>query len=748
MNIYLIDGNSFIFRAFYSLKSMFTSHNIPIGALYGFTNVLLKIINNKKNEIITIILDSKHKNFRHTIYKNYKSHRPKTNILLQKQFSIIKTISKILNIKVIEIDGVEADDVISAYTTIALKEKYTVIILGSDKDLIQLLKKNVIIYDPLQNKYIDEEFVQNKFGIESSKILDYLSLVGDKSDNIPGVQGIGPVNAIKLLKQFITIEKIYQKYYEINNKRIQDLLLKDKKNAYLSKKLISLKKTGYQLPYKIEELKYKGFDKDKIKNFLYQYECIYYGSQIYKIDQEIINKTRISYKQNVTLIEKIKDAAIEAGEIYFLQYRSKVTIFCKGHTYILEMNKTEGITTINSLNTILYDKSIKKIIFNNEITQDLKHKIPCISEIHLKYYIIFRAKSRNNICKIANHLSILYFEKDASLLYLINKEIDQRIYKYKLHYIIKVLEKSIVLLLLKMTNYGIRISTNIFKLHFKNSPLNYFVHQLLKTVDFSSQRAHITFSSKTTTGKIICCQPVLQNSIISIINRHQMKKVFISKNNNNIIYAEYPELSLRILAYKANIKKMSDTFRKNLDIYQVISNIIFNPEEVITNKLLISKTIALGIIQNINILTLSQYLSIDKDKIIKYIKRYLTTYKEIKRYIKITKKKAKRDGYIKSIDSIKYFTKNSGIAVKNVIESSISEIMKNTMIHLNKETQNHLILQIKNGLLFEIPSKITGVCINDIVLTMKNNRPKNFPVSIKICYGKSWYNTKNTYLYK
>ena len=227
-HFYLIDGSGYIFRAYYALPPLTRkSDGMPTGAVSGFCNMLFKLLEDSKSKEnldrpshFAVIFDSARKNFRNEIYKDYKANRSDAPDDLIPQFDFIRKSVLAFNLPSIEMLNYEADDLIATYVDQILKIGAKVTIVSSDKDLMQLYKKGVRIYDPMKNKFIKEEDVQDKFGVTSDKVIDVQSLAGDSSDNVPGVPGIGVKTAAELINKYGNLENLLQKATEIKqNKR-------------------------------------------------------------------------------------------------------------------------------------------------------------------------------------------------------------------------------------------------------------------------------------------------------------------------------------------------------------------------------------------------------------------------------------------------------------------------------------------------------------------------------------------------
>lgn len=241
IRLFLIDGHNFAYRAFFAVKFLSTSNGIPTNAVYGFTNMLLKLLKEEKPDYLLVVFDSPTLTFRHQIYKEYKAHRQKMPEDMRHQISLIQEVVKAFNIPVISKDGYEADDLLATISN-QFEEKINnvdeIVIVTGDKDALQLVtsKTKVLSTNTLYN--IDE--VKKRFGVEPSQVIDVLALAGDTSDNIPGVSGIGEKKAVALVQKFGSVEQIYNQIDKISNERLQKQLETDKEKAFLSKNLVIL----------------------------------------------------------------------------------------------------------------------------------------------------------------------------------------------------------------------------------------------------------------------------------------------------------------------------------------------------------------------------------------------------------------------------------------------------------------------------------------------------------------------------
>jgi DNA polymerase-1 len=249
MNLYLIDGNSYVYRAFYAIRGLSDSKGRPTNAIYGFTNMLLKIIRERKPDALVVSFDSPHPTERHMLFEEYKAHRPETPDELTQQMPHIRKIIGALRIKTFEMPGYEADDILATLAEKASKEGMEVFIVTADKDMLQILHDSIKIYDPMKDRILDESYVKDKFGVPPSRITEFMALVGDAVDNIPGVKGIGEKTAKELLSEFKALDELIEHPERIKKERLRKLITENIDAIKLSRRLAEINR---QVPLEID----------------------------------------------------------------------------------------------------------------------------------------------------------------------------------------------------------------------------------------------------------------------------------------------------------------------------------------------------------------------------------------------------------------------------------------------------------------------------------------------------------------
>jgi len=254
-SVFILDGSSFLYRAYYAMKPLHTSQGTMVQAVYGFCRMLKKLIDTFEIDHVVIVWDSKGKTHRHDIFPEYKATRQAAPTDLFTQKELIQELANLIGVAQLSVVGTEADDLMYSFAKQCVADGYDAIIVSSDKDMRQALTDRIVIYDPFLDKMIDVDSCQQRYGFDISKIPFYFALLGDSSDNIPGVKGVGEKTAVELVKQFKNLDDMYAQIDTIAKERTRKLLLDSKDNAYLSYDLFLLR--SVDVPLKISELKFE-----------------------------------------------------------------------------------------------------------------------------------------------------------------------------------------------------------------------------------------------------------------------------------------------------------------------------------------------------------------------------------------------------------------------------------------------------------------------------------------------------------
>ena len=534
-HFYLIDGSGYIFRAYYALPPLTRkSDGLPVGAVSGFCNMLFKLLEDSKSKEnkdkpthFAVIFDSARKNFRNEIYSDYKGNRSDAPDDLIPQFEYIRKSVLAFNLPSIELLNYEADDLIATYVEQILEKGAKATIVSSDKDLMQLYKKNVRIYDPMKNKFISDEDVNKKFGVKADKVIDVQALAGDSTDNVPGVPGIGVKTAAELIKEYGDLENLLKNATKIKQNKRRETLIENKDKAIISKKLVTLKK-DVPVENKIEEFMLKDIDREKLYNFLREMEfnrllssaISTYGETEFSQTKNKIHSEKKSSKiskENYFLIkteDEVKDWLKAAEEIGEFAIDTETTSLDAHQTNLVGISISYSIgkacyipishkdyknlneeKIIKILKPFLEDHSIKKIGQNikfdyiifykrgidmNSMEDTMlmsyvldagknRHNMDTLSEIHLQHKtiqfkdLVGTGKKQINFSEVDVNIAKDYAAEDADITYRLYKIFSNSLKTENLTNIYEIFEKPLIKILANMEILGIKLDEKSLK---------------------------------------------------------------------------------------------------------------------------------------------------------------------------------------------------------------------------------------------------------------------------------------------
>ena len=310
---FIIDGYAVLFRAHYALirNPLITTYGLHTSALFGFSNQILKLIKDENPDYLACAFDTKGKNFRHVLYEKYKANRSEMPVEMQSQLPHLWEILERMRIPVFQKDGFEADDIIGSLASDAEKQGFSTYIVSGDKDFMQLVNDKTFLYSPGNKKnpgpvIYTSKMVERRWGVGPDKIIDLLGLMGDSSDNVPGVSGVGEKTASKLLCKYGTLENIYKNIESITNKRVYNGLKNGIEDAKLSKKLVTIV-TSLDLSYDVKDLKTKSIDYKKCSEKFSELEFHALIKKLPSNNRQEKNKNKIDTDKNYKIILNRKE---------------------------------------------------------------------------------------------------------------------------------------------------------------------------------------------------------------------------------------------------------------------------------------------------------------------------------------------------------------------------------------------------------------------------------------------------------
>ena len=313
MDLYIIDGNSYVYRAYYAIRSLTNSKGFPTNAIFGFTNMLMKIIREKRPEGLVISFDSPEPTERHMLFGQYKANRKETPADLAEQLPHIRRVIEAFHIRVFELPGYEADDLIGTIAKKAASGGANIFIVTADKDMMQLVDDRIKVYDPLKDRILDRDYVVRKFGVGPERVTEYMALTGDAVDNIPGVKGIGDKTAKELLASFSSIDELIEHPERIAREKLRTLIMENKDMVCMSRKLAMID-TAAPIDIDADEFVLKDPDWLALLSLFKEYEFTSLMKLIPAADDRA--GAAAAYHETIMSEERLRDIAVSISDAF------------------------------------------------------------------------------------------------------------------------------------------------------------------------------------------------------------------------------------------------------------------------------------------------------------------------------------------------------------------------------------------------------------------------------------------------
>ncbi|MHA1550051.1 MAG: DNA polymerase, partial [Alphaproteobacteria bacterium] len=472
---FLIDGSSFIFRAFYGIPPMFRSDGTPVNAVFGFCSMILRLIAKRKHGRYAVIADSGRKTFRNDIFADYKANRAETPEELKPQFALIQEAIEAFSLPSISMIGFEADDIIATYSREAHEKGHEVEIISSDKDLMQLVNHTVYMYDAMKDKEIRAPEVLEKFGIRPDQVVDLQAMMGDSSDNVPGVKGVGPKTAAKLLQEFETLEGVYENIDKIPQAGLRKKLTENKEMAFLSRQLVQLEENIPELP-NLEDIVEANIDIEKLRKFFDKMEFRQLAPRLDNLnggtkkvnDYAGVKKINTSIEADIFLqkLQEEKQISIALSEKGLCVYTPTTSAGCfRFQTEMTDLFSSQP-AFFDKLIPILKDEKIEKIGFDvKKILHTLKGDLTNYTDVQTLGYDCLGEPNLNALGRHFHFSPAPLFQEfsdkagyEAHTIWYLNEELKKLIEsdsdRQKLY---NEIDKPLVSVLFKMEKNGITI---------------------------------------------------------------------------------------------------------------------------------------------------------------------------------------------------------------------------------------------------------------------------------------------------
>ncbi len=803
-SLLLIDANSLIHRCFHALPPLNNPKGQPVGAIYGVSSVLLKILNQRKPDYIAALFDRPEPTFRKERYNQYKAQRPKAPDELISQLIEAHNLFNAFSIKTFESPGFEADDLIGTMAKkFGVEKNILVTILTGDLDSLQLVKDGEIVVETFkkgisETMEYDRAGVIERYGLEPEQLIDYKALVGDQSDNIPGVLGIGQKTASAILQKYKTLDAFFKKgqkektYEKINN---------SKEIALLSQELAKIN-TEVFIDTNLDNLMFE-MDRKKILEFLAQNG---FSSLIKRIPQSLTQENKSSQRQN--LFNEKND--VDKNLLYLDPDDSSFSEI-KEDDFVSDVKikiswDLKNAYKFHEFTPPYFDVSLGyQLLGMDTKDQDILCLTVFKKELLKKDFVLASYSwinteiKRRGLSKVFNEIEIPLIPVLANMeirgikidlkeLNLVTKKLEKEINKKRENIIIKI-GKDINLnspkqllnyfqndLKLKIKSTGADILEKIKEknpLPIFNNILEYRELFKIKTtyldafkrLVFKDGRIHPTFLQLgASTGRLSCQNPNLQNIPQESEWSKEIRNIFIPEKNNLFVSFDYSQIELRVIAFLTQDQNMVNTFKTGGDIHAVTASKIFGVsiDNVDQKMRRTAKTLNFGMMYGMGYRALAQSAKISQDEAKDFIKRYFEEFSSVKNWQKNVLEEARKTGISKnvngrqrdvsSIHSSNPFLSSGAEreAINMPSQSLAADILKLAMKEVNSYTKKNrkediikMLLTIHDELVFEInKNEITNgkdsQIVTNIKSIMENVYDLGFPLVVDCKIGERW----------
>ena len=781
----LIDGNSVIYRAFYNVPPL-TAGGVPTGVIHVFLSVLEKLRKNPEISDIIIIFDAKGKNRRHEMFESYKATRQAMPEDLIVQLNILKEMLPYTGYPIYCVEGYEADDVIN---TLSQTIDNRVWIVTKDKDLHQLVNDKVQIYDYQKDEVIDREKVYEKFGLYPESIPDMLALMGDTSDNIPGIAGIGPKTAKTLLDDYKNLDNIFANVENLKGKT-KEKIMQGRESAYLSRELVKLFFIDNMTPSHIER------DEEKLK---YYYELYQLKQQLASLSNVSIEAAALEYKQvnNPVIMAYLNDKIYAVDETSYYEYEKGEPVYY----YDIKSLIKKGIN--------IPEKAFDILLADYLMDPDAGGIRQLKDESDGEFFGNLYKKSKGLFDKLKeNSLDKLYYEMEEPVARII-AEMEQTGIMINAENIKSVADKLKTFIDLEynkikdMAGFDLnpnspkQLSSYLYdKLGLKGAKKNKsgystdedtlkdlrisypeydsFISSILKYREINKLystytlnlleyvkdgRIHTEFKQTgTATGRLSSSNPNMQNIPQKGEYAEILRSSFVAKKGCKLVSLDYSQIELRILAHLSEDENLIKAFNENKDIHTMTALNIFHlssADEVTHDIRRIAKAVNFGILYGLSSFGLARDTKVTRKEAQSFIDGYFALYPKVKIFIDEIIKQTREKGYCSTILGRKrnihdinsrnanIRTRAERMAVNAPIQGSAADIIKLAMIECDKYIKENgidakCILQIHDELIFEVNENIVSEFTDIMKNIMERAVSLSVPLLVNAETGDNW----------
>lgn len=768
--IVLIDGHSILNRAFYGVPMLTNTEGQHTNAVYGFLNIMFRIIEEEKPDGLAVAFDLKDPTFRHKEYPEYKGTRKPMPQELHEQVDYTKGMLKAMNIPILTLSGYEADDILGTIAKKYQKDGYDVTIVSGDRDLLQLSDHNIKICQPktskgqttVTNYYPDD--VLREYSVTPLEIIELKALMGDSSDNIPGLPGVGEKTATAIISEYHSIENAHDHAAEIKPPRASKALIEDYDKAVLSKWLATIN-TDAPISVSPEDIALGDIYTRDAYDLCMKYNFKSMLKRFSSSDSE-----QLSYDENAnTIIEDsdciyvsdlkklIKENSLKPGKTYY--------DICIAQYLINPLASPRNCFDTSKAKEILSKvKELGMWDLYTEIELPLVYALAEMESLGIKVESDKLRKYGEELKKDIDRIELEIYA-DAGESFNINSPKQLGV----------ILFEKLLLPGGKKTKTGYSTSADVLEKLAQDYP---FVSRILEyraltklystyavglqTYISGDGRIHGTFNQTVTaTGRISSTEPNLQNIPIRTEMGSRIRDVFVPEEGYSFVDADYSQIELRVLASMSGDENLIKAYDNAVDVHTVTASNVFHVplEEVTPAMRRNAKAVNFGVVYGISAFGLSEGLSISRKEAQEYINNYFKTYPDVKKYLDNQIAFAKENGYVKTIygrirpvpelSSSNFMQRQFGerIAMNSPIQGTAADIMKIAMLKVGNILKENgydarIVLQVHDELLIEVKDNQAEEVRLLVAETMKGAAQLKVTLEVDANIGKTWLNAK------
>ena len=845
MKLLCFDGNSIMNRAYYGIKLLTTKDGRYTNAVYGFTNIFLRVISDINPDAVVVAFDLPGKTFRHNMYEGYKATRKGMPDELAQQMPVIKELIEALGYRSVGVSGYEADDILGTFSRICNENDWECIIATGDRDVLQLVTDRTKIlltttkFGRGETSVIDKQRIYEDYTLAPFQLIDLKSLIGDRSDCIPGVAGIGEKTAIPLVAKFLSLDGIYENIDDESiTESIRKKLIADKEVAYLSKELATINQ-NVPLIDSPNDYQKSTPDNMKITKLLTSLEMYSILEKLNLVLDETENTSDNLEQRNLEVVEAIQMTKedIPKDEIFIMLSPEGMFASVGTKLYQLTREMSKAVLGDEGIKKYCYDL---KNMYHYALNWDIEIKNVAF-DILLAAYLLNPSASDYLPLHLAMEYDIkpIYISESIPEMGLVEplaRRLETQLIEKNMMSLLLDIEIPLSLVLVEMERKGFLIDKNgiqefgdrlkvkleeekqaiyaavgkefnvnstkqladalfidlglppgrktksgystdaevlnglkgthpvidsILNFRSYSKLLSTYVEGLLKVAGDDS-KIHTEFKqTETRTGRISSLNPNLQNIPVRTELGAEMRKFFISGENNILLDADYSQIELRVLASLSNDENMINAFEENDDIHLKTAAQVFGlPQDMITPELRRrAKAVNFGIVYGIGAYSLSEDIGVSIYEAAEYIDNYLRTYSSVRDYLEKTVEDAKENGYITTMFGRRRLVPelvNSNrtvqalgrrLAMNTPIQGTAADIIKIAMIRVQNRLKEEglsasLILQVHDELIVETSIEDKSAAKKVLVEEMQNAVKLKVDLVVDVGEGYSWYDAK------